>query len=196
MLHTHTHTSHTVGAPSTEHCMLRSVVCVDRLTFRIEDFNDTVKRNLHTTRRVVKPVTKLTVLIQCLPYCYLVVAWTDKAVVEVSQRAILVLRLFDWDRTSDDESLGRLGKPINRNHTNFRNLNRNSKQKHIYKKIPFHFGTWRAPLPKYNLVLQFLASYPLNTLNKSYVWVPLLYRIVFLMYFFPQSAEHPLIYLV
>ncbi|XP_030571834.1 extended synaptotagmin-2 isoform X3 [Drosophila novamexicana] len=32
--------------------------------------------------------------------------WCE-AVVEVSQRAILVLRLFDWDRTSDDESLGR-----------------------------------------------------------------------------------------
>jgi len=33
----------------------------------------------------------------------------EQAVVEVSQHAILVLRLFDWDRTSDDESLGRLG---------------------------------------------------------------------------------------
>ncbi|XP_020810016.1 extended synaptotagmin-2-B isoform X3 [Drosophila serrata] len=32
--------------------------------------------------------------------------WCE-AVVEVSQHAILVLRLFDWDRTSDDESLGR-----------------------------------------------------------------------------------------
>ncbi|XP_017849135.1 extended synaptotagmin-2 isoform X3 [Drosophila busckii] len=32
--------------------------------------------------------------------------WCE-AVVEVSQRAILVFRLFDWDRTSDDESLGR-----------------------------------------------------------------------------------------
>lgn len=48
---------------------------------------------------------KLTVLIQYLPYYHN----ADKAVVEVSQRAILVLRLFDWDRTSDDESLGRLG---------------------------------------------------------------------------------------
>ncbi|XP_068157204.1 extended synaptotagmin-2 isoform X2 [Drosophila tropicalis] len=32
--------------------------------------------------------------------------WCE-AVVEVSQHAMLVLRLFDWDRTSDDESLGR-----------------------------------------------------------------------------------------
>lgn len=52
-----------------------------------------------------------------------------KAVVEVSQRAVLVLRLFDWDRTSDDESLGRLGNPIFRyQHTSIEIQPRKQKQ--------------------------------------------------------------------
>lgn len=90
--------------------------------------------------------------------------------VEVSQRAILVLRLFDWDRTSDDESLGRLG---NRLHNNI-NEYPTEKQKHIQNntlstepKQTTQFSQYSIPKQFFHFWLHFWPEVRL-TLNKNF----------------------------